>query len=97
MKFSFHPEAEQELLAAVDYYDRCVPSLGEAFAIEAAVSIVKILEFPLIWPVLEHPVRRCLTHRFPFALLYAIDEDEIRVIAAMHLRREPGYWKSRIE
>jgi len=28
MKFSFHPEAEEELLFAIDYYEECSPGLG---------------------------------------------------------------------
>jgi len=32
MKFSFHPEAEEELVYAIDYYEECSPGLGTDFS-----------------------------------------------------------------
>ena len=34
MKHAFHPEAEAEFLAAIDYYEDREPGLGSDFAIE---------------------------------------------------------------
>jgi hypothetical protein len=34
-------------------------------------------------------------HRFPFAVIYRHDDRMIQVIAVMHLKRQPGYWRSR--
>jgi hypothetical protein len=34
--------------------------------------------------------------RFPFAVVYEIESHNISVIAIMHLRRRPGYWKRRV-
>lgn len=31
MTFSFHPEAEEEFIAAIDYYEGCEPELGQDF------------------------------------------------------------------
>ncbi len=33
--------------------------------------------------------------RFPYALLYRVDPDEVIVEATMHLRRHPDYWQNR--
>jgi len=38
-------------------------------------------------------IRRCLVHRFPYGIIYAIENDTIYIAAVMHLRREPGYWE----
>jgi hypothetical protein len=35
-------------------------------------------------------------HRFPYAVLYRPDPDEIVVVAVMHQRRRPGYWLGRM-
>ncbi len=95
MTFSFHPEAESEFFAAIDYYEECELGLGQAFAAEANLAIQHVLEYPSAWPVLEGDVRRCLTGRFPYGILYAVEPDCVFVLAVMHLRREPGYWRSR--
>jgi hypothetical protein len=33
--------------------------------------------------------------RFPYGVIYRTAEDRVDVIAIMHLRQQPGYWKSR--
>jgi toxin ParE1/3/4 len=45
----------------------------------------------------DSQVRRCLIHRFPYGVIYALNEEEseIFILAVMHLHREPGYWSER--
>ncbi|MFN6535163.1 MAG: hypothetical protein RM021_002155 [Nostoc sp. EkiNYC01] len=45
--------------------------------------------------MLDEDVRRCLTRKFPYAILYTIGPDYILILAVMHCCREPGYCKSR--
>lgn len=95
MIFSFHPAAEQELNDAVDYYNQCRDGLGVEFAKEVYSAIQNILSFPNAWTHLSKNTRRCLANRFPYGVIYQIADDEIFIIAVMHLNREPGYWKDR--
>ena len=48
------------------------------------------------WPVIKDPVRRCLTRKFPYGILDAIEEDYILIVAVMHSSRKPEYWQERI-
>ncbi len=95
MNWSFHPEAEAELLEAAAYYEDCEPGLGGDFLYEVYSAIQNILAYPQAWPVLEDEIRRCLTSRFPYGVLYSIEADAIYVLAIMHLHRHPDYWKGR--
>ena len=97
MKYAFHPEAEAELNAAVDYYEGINPGLGYEFAVEVYSTIEKIISFPKAWPELENEIRRCQTQRFPYGVLYILSEDVIFILAVMHLHRDPAYWKGRIQ
>jgi len=36
-----------------------------------------------------------MVRRFPFGILYRIEPEQIVVVAVMHLRRRPGYWRDR--
>jgi deoxyribonuclease V len=36
---------------------------------------------------------RCLTRKFPYGILYTVEEDNILILGVMHCSREPGYWK----
>lgn len=93
--FGFHPEAEAELLAAAEYYENLEPGLGSAFATEIETALNNILNFPAAWPVVDSGIRRCQTVKFPFGLLYDIVQDQIVILAVMHLSRSPDYWKIR--
>jgi toxin ParE1/3/4 len=52
-------------------------------------------------PLAGHPChevyRRINLNRFPYAIIYRPDGDDIYVIAVMHEKRHPDYWKHRIE
>jgi len=95
MKWSFHPEAETEFHAAIDYYEEYESGLGEDFAIEVYATIQHILAYPEAWLTLDGDIRRCLTSRFPYGVLYSIETDEVFILAVMHLHRHPDYWKHR--
>jgi plasmid stabilization system protein ParE len=88
----FDPDARAEFLSSVQYYEECQPDLGRRFrsAIEAAMH--RITESPLRYRLLHAPFRRYLLFKFPFAIIYSIESDHIRVIALAHTKRKPGYW-----
>ncbi|PIP84572.1 MAG: plasmid stabilization protein [Elusimicrobia bacterium CG_4_9_14_3_um_filter_62_55] len=95
MTCAFHPEALTEFEEAVEFYERSQTGLGWDLSIEVRCTIGNIVRHPSAWPVLEGNVRRCLTRRFPFGVIYAIEGADILILAVMHLRRHPDYWKSR--
>jgi hypothetical protein len=53
MTYSFHPDAEVELNASVDYYQECKDGLGAEFAYEVQKTIQRILEYPTAWQTLD--------------------------------------------
>jgi len=59
-------------------------------------AIDRVVESPQRWRVIDEDIRRCLTHIFPYAILYTIENDFILIVSVMHASREPGYWKERI-
>ena len=93
----FHPEAEAELVAAIDYYEACESGLGFEFALEANLALERAIKYPTAWAPLDTTFRRTLLRRFPFGLIYTIDDDRLLVVAVMNLHRKPGYWQDRIE
>jgi ParE toxin of type II toxin-antitoxin system, parDE len=95
MTFSFHPEAEAEFYKAIEYYENYERGLGYDFSIEVRSAIQNILNYSAAWPVLEDDIRRCLVNRFPYGVVYSIEQDGIFILAVMHLRRSPDYWKNR--
>jgi hypothetical protein len=87
--------AEAELNQAVDFYNECQVGLGFEFAKEIYSAVQNILSFPDAWAPLSPKTRRCLTKRFPFGVIYQTTDEEVFIIAVMHLNREPDYWRDR--
>ncbi len=96
MNVRFLSPAEQELVEAASYYQSISPRLGVSFIEEVGTTIDRILLQPTAWTRVSTHHRRSLTRRFPFGVIYTIDDDEIVVVAVMNLRREPNSWKNRI-
>ena len=59
-------------------------------------TIARVVVTPDRWRILEEDVRRCLVRVFPYAVLYTIETDYILILAVMHGKREPGYWRHRL-
>jgi len=74
MTYSFHPEARAEFKEATLYYSEKSYSLGLAFYTEVEYAIERIVENPVLYRVIDEDVRRCLTKRFPYAILYSIED-----------------------
>ena len=95
MKFSFHPEADEEFIEAIAYYEGCEIGLGLDFSREVHASIENALDYPTMWPEIDDQVRRCLVHRFPYGVVYSAEPHGIFILAVMHLHRVPDYWRHR--
>ena len=95
-KTKFHPSAQSELNDALQHYETQVPGLGAEFLAEVRGSVSLISEFPEAGSLIWSTRRRVLVKHFPYALVYRILQDgTIRILAVMHLRRRPTYWRSR--
>lgn len=97
MKYTFHPDAESEFEDAVNYYEEHQNGLGYDFSLEVYSAIRRVITNPGAWSILDDDIRRCLTNRFPYGIVYSQDNDEIYILAVMNLRRHPDYWKHRKE
>jgi toxin ParE1/3/4 len=95
MKYVFHPAALTEYSEAVQYYAQNRTALAQAFIDAVENTIYRIRESPITWPIVDEDVRRCMTRKFPYGVLYTVEEDKILILAIMHCSREPNYWKNR--
>jgi len=97
----FEPEAQEEFLAAIDWYEEREPGLGGRFLTAVEGALQKIQQAPETYPVVPGTSRASSTARrrrledFPYAIVYLVRPDEVRVLAIAHGRRRPGYWKKR--
>lgn len=74
MNHAFHPEAEEEFFAAIEYYEDCLAGLGLDFAREVHAAIATAARYPAMWMKIAPDVHRCLVRRFPYGVLYSIEK-----------------------
>lgn len=97
MTVRFLEIAEIELDQAVSWYGAQAPGLGDTFLIEVLSAADRIARFPEAWHPLGEGVRRCRLSRFPYGLIYTIDNGDILVLAVAHLHRQPDHWRNRLQ
>jgi toxin ParE1/3/4 len=95
MRYVFHPEALAEYSEAVQYYAEQRSEVAQMFINAIEDAVYGIRESPTRGAIVDEDVRRCLTRKFPYSILYTIEQDYILILAVTHCSREPGYWKSR--
>ena len=95
MRYVFHPEALTEYAEAVQYYVEQRDGIAQVFIDSIEDAVYQIRGSPKRYAVIEEDVRRCLAQKFPYAILYTIEQDYILILAVMHCSRKPGYWKNR--
>lgn len=96
----FRPEVENDIAQAAVWYEARQPGLGAEF----------VEEVIRVWDALaENPLLHCRRHtsknirwrypdRFPYRVIYAVFEDERKVIVAavLHAARHDRHWRRRI-
>ena len=96
MNYLLHPEAESDLREAAQYYrERAGSALAQTFLADFEHAINLLLQHPLIGALWLHGKRRVIMQHFPYAVVYTVVAQDIRILAVAHQNRRPGYWRSR--
>jgi plasmid stabilization system protein ParE len=96
MRFKLLPPAAAELRQAAKYYEARVQGLGSDFIIEVRATLSRIIAQPGAWQLLDEAIRRCRTHRFPYGIIYTVDNDSVLVLSVMHLHKHPDSWRKNL-
>ena len=96
MRYAIHPEADAEFAEAVAHYAAISPQLGRQFFQEIEQLIRAVCAQPQRFYRLYPPARRALSRKFPYSVVYVEQSDRVWIVAVMHAKRRPGYWKQRL-
>ena len=69
--------------------------LGSEFVRAVDGCFALIGRNPLAYAKVYQQVRRILIRRFPYAVMYVVEEDVITIIACFHVKRDPKQWQDR--
>jgi hypothetical protein len=73
-----------------------LPAWDMTFSMKWTARFDITVAFPMSCAEIEPGLRRCLLARFPYGLIYGMEDDSIVVIAVTHLHRLPRYWTDRV-
>jgi toxin ParE1/3/4 len=90
-----HEAAELELWEAIDWYDQQKPDLGKEFARELERVVEAIGFSPNRFPAIFGDARRAVLQRFPYVVIFEVQNDVILILAIFHTSRQPKHWQKR--
>ncbi|MBI4524480.1 MAG: type II toxin-antitoxin system RelE/ParE family toxin [Deltaproteobacteria bacterium] len=95
-------EAEDELIAAQEWYETQRAGLGREFRNAIDEAMERLLKAPLAASPVGNVAasigaRRVLVKRFPYSIVFIEDNEDLWIVAFAHHRRRPGYWRGRLE
>ena len=94
-RLEFRLEASADVAEAFSWYEERRRGLGAEFADALDSTIQLITAFPAAGPVVYRGLRRALVRRFPFAVYYVLEGEQIVVRGVLHMSRHPRVWQRR--
>lgn len=94
--FHFHPEALLEADESAKFYEERQDGLGKRFVEALTDAITRIRRTPELFGMVDDNIRKCRILRFPYGVIYRDKKKSVEIIAVMHLKRKPDYWKKRV-
>ncbi len=85
----FLPEIEEDVFAGYTWYERNSPGLGEEFLRVFYASANELSRNPFIYTKVYRNFHRRLLKRFPYAIYFMIEDNQIVVCGLFHTARNP--------
>ncbi len=88
-------EAELDIDSAFEYYEMQRVGLGYDFLLCIEECLSKIERNPTHYRMIYKELRRIVVRRFPYRILYLVQNNSVIVTAVFHARKDPQAWESR--
>ncbi len=94
-RFLIEPEAAAEVAEAFAWYEGRTVGLGSEYTRAVRAVFALIRRNPELFARVRGDIRRALVRRFPYAVYYLDEPEQVSVIAVVHTSRHPRRWQSR--
>jgi plasmid stabilization system protein ParE len=88
--------AARDLEDAFWWYERQRKGLGDEFLLAFEATVESLQRLPESHEVVVLNTRKATLRRFPYVVLYALDDGRIIVTAVLHAHRDPRSWSDRV-
>ena len=97
MKLRILDAASHDLIEGYRFYEKQQTGLGEYFLDSLYSDIDSLLLYAGIHAVFFEQYYRALSKRFPFAIYYKMNDQEILIYAVLDCRRNPAWIKEHLQ
>jgi toxin ParE1/3/4 len=89
------PQVESDIDAAAQWYEGQQPGLGREFTTAIREAMARLTLNPLLYPIRHrrYPLRWMFPNRFPYRIVFLVDESIITVLCVVHAKRHDRVWK----
>ena len=96
-RLDIRPDALVDIDEAAAWYEERRPHLGGEFVHEVRAAINRLPAYPLVSCVRHRSlrVRWIFPARFPYRIVYRVEDEKIIVLAVIHSARADTAWKDR--
>jgi hypothetical protein len=91
------PIANDDLLNGYHFYEQQEKGIGSYFLDSLFSDIDSLLIYHGIHPIFFNKYYRLLSKRFPFAVYYTIENQDIIIYAVLDCRKKPAWIEGRFE
>ena len=89
--------AKQDIKESIFYYEERKEGLGGEFFDEVNLKIKEIIEKPEKYSIYYKNTRKASLQKFPFIIVYIIEELSISILGVWHKSRGPNQLEKRID
>jgi toxin ParE1/3/4 len=88
-------EAEEDIQEALDHYNQINIALAQSLLGIIGKSITEIKKNPFLFQKINKRFRKANIERFPYQIIFKVENNELLIFAFAHHKRKPNYWKKR--
>lgn len=90
-KIELQTEAIEDIQNAFVWYEEQKIGLGFSFLEEFEICIDKLSKYPFRFGLVNKWVRKIQVNRFPYLIVFEIEDDIVYINAVRHTSRKPKY------
>ncbi len=87
--------ARRDFDESFDWYSERSTQAAMRFADAVDAALLQVAADPKRFVSPDGVHRECPVKRFPFRIVYRLAGNRVLVVAIVHTKRHPGYWKDR--
>ena len=94
-RLTIQPEAADEANEAFIWYEDRQAGLGHEFYRELTRCLEFVFEKPLLSQIAYRGLRKRKLERFPYLIIYRVNDSKLSIVSVFHGSRNPVVWKKR--